>query len=296
MCGNVTLMGWLMGTEKAALPPRAEEVLEAMLHVSQVRGAQSGGGALMVRARRRPAGDREVRQRQARSLARGSARCSNAKRAARPCGAFLVQTHVRFATSGPATREESHPFRFVEAKQRGTAPRVSEWTPRASAGDPADRDGDHAQRRHGRAELPRGAPPYPDLGGFLEHVLVTRNRWTATRRCSRARSSCFSPRACGSSRSGSRTSTWRAPPPDVHHACGRASGSDARDRCARLLDTAHAMPTLGGVRALALGERVWLATARERAQRSTRRARIDLSRRLAAVARTARRRSAALAR
>jgi hypothetical protein len=43
-CGNVTLMAKTLATETAALPDRLRIVLQRMLAISQMRGAQAGGG------------------------------------------------------------------------------------------------------------------------------------------------------------------------------------------------------------------------------------------------------------
>jgi hypothetical protein len=49
MCGNVTVMGRLTATDKRAVPKASWLLLERMLRVSQMRGAQSGGGAIQIR-------------------------------------------------------------------------------------------------------------------------------------------------------------------------------------------------------------------------------------------------------
>ena len=65
-CGNLTLLGRLLPGESTAVPARVGALLEAMLHVTQLRGAQSGGGAVKVSSGGQPAPDHpEVRQGQA---------------------------------------------------------------------------------------------------------------------------------------------------------------------------------------------------------------------------------------
>lgn len=65
MCGNVTLLGRRLRGEKSAFPKRAQTLLRDMLRVSQMRGAQSGGGAVQVRRSSPRPGTEEMHKPQA---------------------------------------------------------------------------------------------------------------------------------------------------------------------------------------------------------------------------------------
>jgi hypothetical protein len=178
MCGNLTLLGRLLPGETRAVPPRVGTLLQSMLHVTQIRGGQSGGGAVKT-------GPGEPRQRIAKCVnGKRSDLASRLARQLRDAGAvsaagnsFLVQTHVRFATSGVATREESHPFRFVEAKQRGSRrvfrPGVLETAPTLRPIETAITHNGDLDALHFRGVR----IAHPELGYFLERVLEAENRW-----------------------------------------------------------------------------------------------------------------------
>lgn len=180
MCGNVTLMGALVGGETEAFPARQRDLLEAMLRISQMRGAQSGGGAIQVE-----------KGGVARNLIR---KCVNTKRGdlarlltrellnrARFQKAhdsnFIVQTHVRYATAGITKREEAHPFRYVDVKSRGLR-RVFQWAEGklSLTTRPVETVLTHNGDMDGLKF--RGVHiGYDGLGLFLEHVLGVKNRW-----------------------------------------------------------------------------------------------------------------------
>lgn len=120
MCGNVTLLGRRLRGEKSAFPKRAQTLLRDMLRVSQMRGAQSGGGAVQVRRGRRPG---QVLK-----------KCINPKRgdlAERLTGGlkraaghwpahahnFVVQTHVRYATAGHSSAHKCSSTAWPEASR-----------------------------------------------------------------------------------------------------------------------------------------------------------------------------------
>ncbi len=181
MCGNVTLAGRLSEEERGALPRRAESLLRGMLRISQMRGAQSGGGAVQIGAGG-----------QARQLIR---KCVNSKRGdlatrltrALRRGAssraafgstFIAQTHVRYATAGLTSKHEAHPFRFIDLAQRGPR-RVWSFVD----GEPvlSLRPVETALTHNGDMDglRFRGASiGYAELGLFLEKVLGVANRWT----------------------------------------------------------------------------------------------------------------------
>jgi hypothetical protein len=181
MCGNVTLLGRLEPREKSAFPERARRLLGAMLRVSQMRGAQSGGGAIQVRRGTRPGQVLE--------------KCMNSKRGdlaerlagllARAAGqrpafghTFVAQTHVRFATAGLSSAHEAHPFCYVDAAKRGPR-RILRWI----GGRPtlATRPVETTLTHNGDMDALRFRGtrlPYPELGLFLERVLGAPNRWT----------------------------------------------------------------------------------------------------------------------
>ena len=54
MCGNVTVMGRLPSPTRRAVPHETWDLVERMLRISQIRGAQSGGGAIQVQQRQEP--------------------------------------------------------------------------------------------------------------------------------------------------------------------------------------------------------------------------------------------------
>lgn len=178
MCGNVTLMGRLSGAERTALPPRAEQLLSRMLRVSQMRGAQSGGGALQFEARALP---RQVIQKLVNTkrgdlgarLARKLARTARRRRAF--AGTYLAQCHVRYATSGLTAENEAHPFRFVDVAERGPrslhAPLTAQPGP-VPVETALTHNGDMDGLKFRGVRL-----RFPDLGSFLERVLGVRNRW-----------------------------------------------------------------------------------------------------------------------
>jgi hypothetical protein len=176
MCGNVTLMGRLHASENGALPARAERLLRSMLKVSQMRGAQSGGGAVQTGRGGQP---RQVIQKLVNAkrgdlALRLTARLARAARRKRAFGGgYLAQCHVRYATSGLTTEREAHPFRFVEARERGAR---AVYGHSASARRPIEtsitHNGDMDGLRFRGVRL-----PFPELGAFLERVLGAHNRW-----------------------------------------------------------------------------------------------------------------------
>src|SRR5450432_3786709 len=111
MCGNVTLAGRLRGREKSAFPKRGQTLLRSMLAVSQMRGAQSGGGAVQIASGAQP---RQVIRKCVNSkrgdlatlLSRTLARGTGSRSAFE--GTFVVQSHVRYATAGLTTKHEAH--------------------------------------------------------------------------------------------------------------------------------------------------------------------------------------------
>ncbi len=175
MCGNVTLAGRLSEEESSALPERAQLLLRDMLRVSQMRGAQSGGGAVQI-----------GQGGQARQVVR---KCVNTKRGdlstrlirllrrdassrAAFGSTFIAQTHVRYATAGLTSRHEAHPFRFVDLAQRGPR-RVWSFVD----GEPvlSQRPVETALTHNGDMDglRFRGTPiAYAELGLFLEKVLA----------------------------------------------------------------------------------------------------------------------------
>ncbi len=150
-----------------------------MLHVTQMRGAQSGGGAVKVSAGKQPRQiiDKCIKGKRSSLdtvLTKRMAKAGNAKASG---GTFVVQTHVRYATSGAATREESHPFRYVESRSRGPR-RV--FRPTVLEATPVVRPIETAITHNGDLDALtfRGIRiAHPDLGFFLEHVLKAENRW-----------------------------------------------------------------------------------------------------------------------
>ena len=179
-CGNVALIGRLIGGESAAFPARTRELLCSMLRISQMRGAQSGGGAIQIRHGKR-AGQliqKLVNSKRGDLGQRLSAALGQSARSRRAYGSsVLVQTHVRFATAGRTSRHEAHPFRFVEARERGLR-RVYDWVDGKPVLDvraietALTHNGDMDGLRFRGVTL-----PHPDLGVFLEHVLGVKNRW-----------------------------------------------------------------------------------------------------------------------
>jgi len=178
-CGNLTLLGRLLPGESKAVPARVGAMLEAMLHVTQMRGAQSGGGAVKFGPAHAPRQliDKCVKAKRASMAARLTRIMRRAGRARAAGASFVVQTHVRFATSGPATRDESHPFRFVEAKHRGNRrvfrPTILEATPTVRPIETAiTHNGDLDALTFRGVRI-----AHPELGFFLERVLGARNLW-----------------------------------------------------------------------------------------------------------------------
>jgi len=250
MCGNVTLMGRLMGTEKAALPPRAADVLRSMLRVSQMRGAQSGGGAVqielggcarqaigkLVNTKRGDLG-RQLSARLART-ARGRAAFG---------GSFLAQCHVRYATSGLTTRAEAHPFRFVELGDRGMR-RVHG----AGSAEPSLRPIETALTHNGDMDGLRFRGvllPFPELGAFLERVLGVENRWVGDSPQLAAALELYATRGLWlESLRLAFQLTVAAPPPDVRALEPELAG-DARRGAAQALFAGHDAPPLATLRA-----------------------------------------------
>lgn len=179
-CGNVTLMGALPATGGSPFPAERRSLLEAMLRISQMRGAQSGGGAVQVeqggvaRSLIRKCVNSK-RGDLARLLTRALTRETRLKRAHQ--GSFIVQTHVRYATAGITKREEAHPFRYIEVKHRGLR-RVFEWSdgrPICSV-RPVETTLTHNGDMDGLKF--RGVHvEFSNLGVFLEHLLGVKNRW-----------------------------------------------------------------------------------------------------------------------
>jgi hypothetical protein len=179
-CGNLTLLGRLSPGESRAIPARVGALLKSMLRVTQLRGAQSGGGAVKVgdTARPRQLIRKCVKAKRSSLATRLTRLLRKAGKGRAAGGSFLVQAHLRFATSGPATRDESHPFRFVDTKQSGKRrvfrPAVIEAAPDVRFVETAiTHNGDF------NALLFRGVRiAHPELGFFLERVLHAKNRWT----------------------------------------------------------------------------------------------------------------------
>lgn len=180
MCGNVTILGRLTKKEARAFPARARLLLESMLSVSQIRGSQSGGGAVQL------ARGGRVQQRIGKCVntKRGDLATKMTKVIAKSVGAayahertFLIQAHVRFATSGVSTRHEAHPFCFVDAATHGPR-RVMRWRDGQVTVDaqPVETTLTHNGDMDGLNWRGRKLY-YPDLGYFLEHVLGVPNRW-----------------------------------------------------------------------------------------------------------------------
>jgi hypothetical protein len=179
-CGNVTVMGRLASTERAALPVRIGHLIERMLSVSQIRGSQSGGGAIQIRSHGIPRQKitKKVNPKRGNLASRMTAAIARTARSAEAYGqSFLVQTHVRFATSGVSTEHETHPFRYVDSAERGLR-RVTTWQ-----GDKVvvhERPVETAITHNGDMDGLnwRGRKMYyPDLSVFLEKVVGYPNRW-----------------------------------------------------------------------------------------------------------------------
>jgi hypothetical protein len=234
-----------------------------MLHVSQLRGAQSGGGAIKVRDGQHPRqiiakcvnGKRsDLASRLTRLMARSGARKAVGS-------SYVLQTHVRFATSGPATLDESHPFRFVCFEQHG-ARRVFLVNARESA--PTLRPIETAITHNGdlNALHFRGVRlAHPDLGWFFERVLEAPNRWAGD-----------SPSLAGAFELFLTQGMWleslrlahleivSPPPPDVSGLAGAQAGPRRAAFVRELLAQYHA-PARALLAELAqTAERVWLAT------------------------------------
>jgi|GEM_PF-4423157 len=179
-CGNVTVMGRLASAERAALPVRIGHLIERMLSVSQIRGSQSGGGAIQIRSHGIPRQKitKKVNPKRGDLASRMTAAIARAARFAEAHGqSFLVQTHVRFATSGVSTQHETHPFRYVESAERG-ARRVTTWQDGQVVVQ--ERPVETAITHNGDMDGLnwRGRKMYhPDLSVFLEKVVGYPNRW-----------------------------------------------------------------------------------------------------------------------
>lgn len=180
MCGNVTVMGRVNASERRAVPEAAWPLLERMLRISQMRGAQSGGGAIQVRQGAAPAqliekclnskrGDLAARMRSALERRAGSSA---------PFGTtYVVQTHVRYATASVSTRHEAHPFRFVDVAARGPR-RIARWEDgklvvsvrpvETALTHNGDMDG---MRWRGKSL------DFVELGCLFERILGVENRW-----------------------------------------------------------------------------------------------------------------------
>jgi len=179
MCGNLTLMGRSLSAPRA-VSKNTWGLLERMLRISQMRGAQSGGGAIQLsrggeprqaigKCLNRKRGDLAQRLRATLERAVGAGACHEST--------FLVQAHVRYATASSSSKHEAHPFRFAELSQRGprriTALRagkpVTEVRPVETAlTHNGDMDG---MRFRGRLL------GFQDLACLLERVLGIQNRW-----------------------------------------------------------------------------------------------------------------------
>jgi hypothetical protein len=180
MCGNVTLLGRLADAERRAVPEATWSLIERMLRISQMRGAQSGGGAIQVRR------GEQVRQVIEKCLnskrgdlpGRMRKTLSRAVRSSRPHAAtVLVQGHVRYATASPSSRHEAHPFRYAEARERGPR-RVARFedgklvTRQTSVETALTHNGDmDGMRWRGKAL------GFSELGCLLERILGVRNPW-----------------------------------------------------------------------------------------------------------------------
>lgn len=253
-----------------------------MLHVSQVRGAQSGGGALMLRLDGvdRQAIHKSINSKRGSLAARMTDLLEGQARRGQPSESFLVQTHVRFATSGPATQRESHPHRFVEAKERGPR-RVFRVDELESA--PAVRPIETAITHNGDMDALcfRGVRlAYPDLSGFLEHVLWTKNELVGD-----------SPLLAGVFELFLTQGLWleslrlayleivAEPPPDVTGRASALSGVERAQQVRHLLSQHYPVLSMSALqRMAAVGEQVWLATAPGPKARLTQRS--DLTHRL----------------
>jgi hypothetical protein len=289
MCGNVTLLGQLAGTERGALPKGSVELLRRMLRVSQMRGAQSGGGAIQVS---RGAEPRQLIQKFVNSkrgdlgteLSRALQR--RVGRRAAFGGSVLVQTHVRFATAGVTEVHEAHPFRFVDAEQRGPRrvfrltsgqPKLEVRTIETALSHNGDMDG---------LRFRGVSVGYPELGALLERVLGVRNRWSGD-----------SPLLAGAIELYVTQGMWfesmrlayhltiAPPPPDPRTVAGAGSGR-ARTDAYRGLLSSHPAPSADELRrwegfaeAVFL-EREWTALTTDTGG-STRRQRERLTARLA---------------
>jgi hypothetical protein len=179
-CGNVTLMGRLFAEERAAFPKRSQTLIRSMLSISQMRGAQSGGGAIQVRRGKEP---RQLIQKCVNTkrgdLAERMTGALIKKAGSHPAfgGSFIVQAHVRYATAGLTTKHEAHPFRFVEAAARGPR-RVMTFS--AGSWQTESRPIETALTHNGDMDGLRWRGTsigFPDLSAFLERVLGVPNRW-----------------------------------------------------------------------------------------------------------------------
>jgi hypothetical protein len=180
MCGNVTLVGRLSPLEGRAMPSRSLELLRRMLGVSQMRGAQSGGAALLVGGR---VGPEQLIVKRVNSK-RGdlahllTAACAQAAggKSAHDRG-FTAQAHVRYATSGITLEHEAHPFRFVERKTFGPR-RV--WRLTATGFELTLRSVETALTHNGDMDGLRFRGftfSHADASCLLERLLQVKNRW-----------------------------------------------------------------------------------------------------------------------
>jgi hypothetical protein len=180
MCGNVTVMGRIDGSERRAVPDAAWPLLERMLRISQMRGAQSGGGAIQVRQGAVPAQLIEKCLNTKRGDLARRMRASLERRAgsSAPFGAtYIVQTHVRYATASVSTRNEAHPFRFVDVAARGPR-RVARWEEGKLA--VRVRPVETALTHNGDMDGMRWrgkALDFVELGCLFERILGVQNRW-----------------------------------------------------------------------------------------------------------------------
>jgi hypothetical protein len=270
VCGNLTVLGRLQPGESGALPPRVSALIESMLHVSQLRGAQSGGGAIKVGsdAAPRQAIVKCVKQKRGSLAERLTRELARASRQPGKARGFLVQTHVRFATSGPATRDESHPFRFVEAETRG--PRrvfrigVLEFEPTLRPIETAiTHNGDLDALRFRAVRL-----AHPDLGLFLEHVLEAPYRWRGD---SPGLAGIFELFLCQGMWFESLRLAYleviAPPPPDVTRLADAAAPPDRAAYVREELRAYPAPPTTLLARLAELAEEVWLSTAKSHKER-----------------------------
>jgi len=180
MCGNVTVMGRLPSSARRAVPYETWELVERMLRISQMRGAQSGGGAIQVQHRHEPRQiiDKCLNTKRGDLAGRLRAALSRASSSSAAYGAsFIVQTHVRYATASVSSKQEAHPFRFVETRDRGRR-RISRFedgqlvTTVRPVETALTHNGDMDGMRWRGTTL-----GFVELGCFLERILSVKNRW-----------------------------------------------------------------------------------------------------------------------